>query len=282
MRKLILAAMIVALSILVMKVLVLLWQNRVAFFPAQEWPLTPAELQMPFDNFDFPSTDGVRLNGWHIPGPRPDGPVVLYLHGNGGNMGYCVEFIQRMKPLGASWMLVDYRGYGRSEGKISEEGFYRDVDAAYQLCRQRYCPDPDRLILWGFSLGTVGAARLAAQQEAAGLVLEAPFFNAASMAAENPLLQVLFVFSNLSLDTSRYLRATDMPKLIIHGTQDQTVPFHQSQALFRLAPPPKEFFPVEGADHNNIFIVGGEPYLRKVGEFIQGHTGVAREGKSGS
>jgi fermentation-respiration switch protein FrsA (DUF1100 family) len=282
MRKLILAAMIVVLSILVMKVLVLLWQNRVAFFPVREWPLTPAEVQIPFESFDFRSTDGVMLNGWYLPGPRPEGPVVLYLHGNGGNMGYCVEFLQRMKPLEVSWFLVDYRGYGRSEGKISEEGFYRDVDAAYALCRKRYCPDPERLILWGFSLGNVGATRLAAQEEAAGLILEAPFFNAASMAAENPLLQFLFVFSNLSLDTSSYLRATDLPKLFIHGTQDQMVPFHQSQALFRLAPPPKELFPVEGADHNNIFLVGGDRYLQKVDEFIRRYTSAAREGKSGT
>ena len=178
MKKLILAAMIVALSILVMKVLVLLWQNRIAFFPLKEWPLTPADVQLRFDDVEFQAEDGVLLHGWYIPGPDPDGPVILYFHGNGGNIGYCVEFVQRMKPLGASWFLFDYRSYGRSEGAISEEGFYRDVDAAYAICRQRYCPDARRLVLWGFSLGNVGASRVAARESAACLVMEAPFFNA--------------------------------------------------------------------------------------------------------
>jgi uncharacterized protein len=279
MKKLILAAMIVALSVLVMKVLVLLWQNRIAFFPMKEWALTPADVQLPAEDFQFKTEDGVRLHGWYIPGPDKQGPVILYFHGNGGNIGYCVEFVQRMKPLGASWFLFDYRGYGRSEGVISEEGFYRDVDAAYAYCRQRYCPDARRLVLWGFSLGNVGAARVAAREEAACLVMEAPFFNAASMAAENPLLQFLFLFSNLSLDTARYLRTCELPKLFIHGTQDQTVPFHQSQGLFRIAPPPKEFYPVEGADHMNIFLVGGNPYLEAVGDFIRQHAGAVGEAK---
>ncbi len=279
MKKLILAAMIVALSILVMKVLVLLWQNRVAFFPMKEWALTPADVQMPSEDVEFKTEDGVLLHGWFIPGPDKDGPVILYFHGNGGNIGYCVEFVQRMKPLGASWFLFDYRGYGRSEGTISEEGFYRDVDAAYACCRRRYCPDARRLVLWGFSLGNVGAARVAAREEAACMVMEAPFFNAASMAAENPILQFLFLFSNLSLDTARYIRTCDLPKLFIHGTQDQTVPFHQSQALFRIAPPPKDYYPVEGADHMNIFLVGGDRYLETVRKFIHQHAGTAGEVK---
>jgi len=280
MRKLIVAAMIVALSILVMKVLVLLWQNRVAFFPLKEWPLTPADVQLPAQDVEFRASDGVLLHGWYVPGP-PDGPVVLYFHGNGGNIGYCVEFLQRMKPLGASWFLFDYRQYGRSEGKISEEGFLRDVDAAFALCRERYCRDPNRLVLWGFSLGNVGAARIAAREKAACLIMEAPFFNASSMAAENPIMQFLFLFSNLSLDTSHYLRAIDLPKLMIHGTHDQMVPFHQSQALFRLAPPPKELYPVEGADHNNIFLVGGDQYLEKVRGFIRQHAGTGTRVASG-
>lgn len=279
MKKLILAAMIVVLSILVMKVLVLLWQNRVAFFPMKEWALTPADAQLPAEDFRFQAEDGVQLHGWFLPGPDKEGPVILYFHGNGGNIGYCLEFVQRMKPLRASWFLFDYRGYGRSGGTISEEGFYRDVDAAYATCRQRYCPDAGRLVLWGFSLGNVGAARVAAREDAACLVMEAPFFNAASMAAENPITQFLFLFSNLSLDTARYLRTCDLPKLIIHGTQDQTVPFHQSQALFRIAPPPKEYYPVEGADHMNIFLVGGDHYLEVVGKFIRQHTGTAGETK---
>ncbi len=272
MKKILIICMTVALLFLLIKVIVLLLQNRFVFFPYKEYPLTPAQVSLPAEDVFFTTRDGVRLHGWFFAG-EPGAPVVLFFHGNGGNIGYCLEFVQRMRPLGWSWFLPDYRGYGRSEGRPTETGLYRDGEAALAVVRERFCPEPERLVLWGFSIGNVPATYLASREKAGCLVLEAPFFNAGAMAAENPLLQVLFFFSSLELDTSTYVRSCQLPKLFIHGTQDTIVPLDQGQALFRLAPPPKDFYPVPEADHNNIFLVGGDPYRETVARFVRSHVG---------
>jgi hypothetical protein len=275
MKKILLLCMTLALLFLLVKVIVLLLQNRFVFFPFKEYPATPAQLGLPAEDVFFTTADGVKLHGWYLPG-APGGPVVLYFHGNGGNIAYCLEFAQRMQPLGWSWFMPDYRGYGQSEGRPTEAGLYRDGEAALRVVRERFCPEPERLVMWGFSIGNVPAAYLAGREPAACLVLEAPFFNAQSMAAENPLLQVLFYFSSLELDNSAHIRGCQLPKLFVHGTQDQIVPFDQSQALYRLAPPPKEFYPVPEADHNNIFLVGGDAYRETVARFVNAHVAAAR------
>lgn len=271
MKKILIFLMLLGLLLLTVKVVVLLVQNRFVFFPRAEFPATPRDFQMAYRDVRFKAADGIPLHGWFIPG-KPGAPMVLYFHGNGGNIGYCLEFVKRMEPLGYHWFLFDYRQYGQSKGRISEEGFYRDALAAYNTCKRRYCPDSSRLVLWGFSIGTVAANHVARLEPAACLVLEAPFINAEAMAGENILLNVFHYFSSLELDNARPISRISLPKLIIHGTSDTIVPMAQGEALFQMALPPKEFYPVEGADHNNLFLMGGAQYLEKVRGFIQSHT----------
>jgi len=274
MKKVIIFLMLLGLLLLTVKVVILLVQNRFVFFPRAEFPATPRDFQLAYRDVRFDTADGISLHGWFIPG-KPGAPMILYFHGNGGNIGYCLEFVKRMEPLGCHWFLFDYRQYGRSKGRISEEGFYLDAMAAYNACRRRYCPDTSRLVLWGFSIGTVAANHVARHETASCVVLEAPFVNAEAMAGENVLLNVFHFFSSLELDNARPIGRISLPKLIIHGTSDRVVPFVQGESLFQMALPPKEFLPVEGADHNNLFLVGGGEYLAKVRAFIQSHASTA-------
>lgn len=270
MRRLLMLLLELGFFLLLIKVIVLLSENRFAFFPDPHINLTPSAVNLRFEDVRFQAGDGVPLRGWYLPGP-PGGPVILFFHGNAGNMGNCIEFVRFAQPLGASWFLFDYRGYGQSGGRISEAGFYRDADAAWQVCRERFCQDPARLFLWGFSIGSAGALHVAARQDVAGLILEAPLLSAAATAGENPILQFLYFFSSLSFDNATMIRRCSEPKLFIHGTQDTVIPPSHSQALYRLAPPPADLYLVEGANHNNLFLVGDQPYLERVGRFMREH-----------
>lgn len=275
MRKFVIFLMLIGLALLAFKVAVLLRQDSFVFFPDSSLKTTPRDVGLAYQDVSFASEDGTLLHGWFIPGPK-GAPVVLRFHGNAGNIGTSLEFVKSMQPLGCSWFLVDYRQYGKSEGRISEEGMYKDARAAWEVCHQRFCPDSRRMVLWGFSIGTVAASHVASCRDAGALILEAPMVSAASMVSNKPFMELLYHFSSLSLDNAQFLRKCNIPKLFIHGDQDATVPFHNSKILFQAAPHGAEFYPVPGADHNNLFVVGGEEYRQKVRAFIQSHIPMPR------
>jgi fermentation-respiration switch protein FrsA (DUF1100 family) len=223
---------------------------------------------LPLEEVWFPAADGARLFGWYVESSVTNA-VLLWCHGNAGNIINRLDNLRELYRLGLSVFLFDYRGYGRSEGRPSEEGLYQDGFGAYEYVARIRRVRPDRLILFGRSLGAAVAGELAAQKPAAGLILESCF----------PSVEALAKFHYLGLPVHWLLGAKfrlidrlphiSLPLLVIHGDRDDVVPLQLGRQVFEAAKEPKAFYVVRGADHNNVPFVGGSSYFAQLKTFIQ-------------
>lgn len=207
--------------------------------------------------------DGVRLHGWWAAreGARW---VTLFLHGNAGNVTHRVPQTREIVAAGSSVLMLDYRGYGKSGGRPSEQGLYTDSEAAFtHLLGMGY--HAEQIILHGESLGSAVAVDLAARRPCAGLILEAPFTSARDVAAAAlPVLGPLVAHGYNSVPKIRWILA---PKLFIQGDRDEIVPPRLGQALYGAAQAPKRMWVVEGAGHNDILEKAGGRYRQRLEEF---------------
>lgn len=238
------------------------------FFPEKEITQTPADAGLAFEDLTIETSDGVKINGWFVPHPEAQ-TTILWLHGNGGNMSHRVGRIGRSRHfLKANVLIIDYRGYGRSGGRVSEKGTYLDAVAAYDYLLTRDDVDPARIIPFGASLGAAVAVELTLQRKAQGLVLEAPFTSIREMArVALPWLPVGGLITTRYDNLSKIGRL-EIPLLILHGDRDETIPFAQGRKLFEAARGPKSFYAIPGAGHNNTETVGGEAYFKAIADFI--------------
>ncbi|MEX2262532.1 MAG: alpha/beta hydrolase [Bryobacteraceae bacterium] len=202
------------------------------------------------------SEDGIRLHAWwiEVPGARL---ATLFLHGNAGNLSHRLRRIAEITAAGSSLLLLDYRGFGKSEGRPSESGLYRDADAGYRhLIARGY--KPERIVVHGESLGTAVAVDLAVRMPCAGLILESPFSSAGAVAAGVlPVLGPLVVRTFDSIGKIGRVRA---PLLIVHGDRDEVIPLELGRALFDAAREPKQWIAVKGAGHNDLVEAAGTAY----------------------
>ena len=238
--------------------------NRSIYYPTK-YPqgLWEFQAQMGASDVWLRGSDGVRIHGWLV--ARPDARVTtLFLHGNAGNLTHRVNHIQQITAAGSSILVIDYRGYGKSEGRPSERGLYRDAEAAYQYlvgAGHR----PERIVLHGESLGTAVAVALAARRSCGGLVLEAPFTSARDVAAR--VLPVLGPILTWGFDSKRAIARVRAPVLVIHGTRDEVIPFDLGRTLFDATGQPKWFWAVEGSGHNDILETAGARYSERLEAF---------------
>lgn len=201
------------------------------------------------------TADGLQLLAWHVPAP-PGRPTVLYLHGNGGHIGYRAERLRLFAAARYGVLLVEYRGYGGNPGSPSEEGFHADGEAALAYLAGRGVM-PSRIVFYGESLGTAVAVRLAAESAARGapvaaLVLEAPFTSIADVAQHHyPFVPARHLVKD-RFDSAARIAAVKSPVLVLHGERDSVVPVEFGRALFAAAVEPKRgWFSREG-DHATI------------------------------
>jgi hypothetical protein len=248
--------------------LLALWsgmENRLLYFPTRELSATPAAYGLDAVELTPVAEDGVRLHGWWIKGSGRR--ALLVFHGNAGNIG---DRLDRAKILrerfGLDIFLVDYRGYGRSEGSPSEAGLYRDARAihAAALASGFRAEDVD---LFGESLGCAVAIQLALDRPSGGVVLEAPFLSIAAMAREHYPFVPLFLIRS-RFDNAAKIAAIAAPKLIFVAERDTIVPAAQGRRLFELAREPKTLFVIPGAGHNDTYVTGGEPYWAAWEKFL--------------
>lgn len=222
---------------------------------------------IPLEDVWFPSADGTKLFGWYVESTAANA-VVLWCHGNAGNIIHRLENLRELYRLGLSVFLFDYRGYGRSQGRPSEEGLYQDAIGAYDYLTRTRMIRADRIVFFGRSLGASVAAEAAAQKPAAALILESPFPSVEAVAKFHygglPLHWLLGAEFRL-IDR---LPQLSLPKLVIHGDRDEVIPMELGRQVFDAALPPKEWYVIQGADHNNTYQIGGVTYFRRVGEFI--------------
>ncbi len=242
-------------------------EKRLIFYPSRTIIATPADEGLAYDDVTFTTSDGVRLNGWFVPG-KPGSATLLWFPGNAGNISHRVENIKLLHNLlGIHVFIFDYRGYGRSGGRVSEEGTYRDAEAAYRYLRSRQDLDPSKMVFFGRSLGAAVAVETALKTRCAGLILESPFTSIREMANHVvPLIGFLF---RTRYDSLSKIKKLHVPLLILHGDRDEIVPFSMGRRLFEAANEPKEFYTIRGAGHNDTYIVGGIAYFEALGRFIE-------------
>jgi fermentation-respiration switch protein FrsA (DUF1100 family) len=172
--------------------------------------------------------------------------VVLFCHGNAGNVSHRLDTLQFFRSLGLGTLIFDYRGYGRSDGSPSEKGTYRDAEAAWRhLVEQRQIP-PERIVILGRSLGGAVAARLAADQRPGALVVESAFTSVPDLAARMFPVYPVHLLARIRYNTLKWIRRVHCPVLVVHSRDDEMIPFRHGRRLFEAAPEPKEFLELRG------------------------------------
>jgi fermentation-respiration switch protein FrsA (DUF1100 family) len=233
-------------------------QPKLLYHPLREVPYTPNELGMDFESAVFTSTDGLNLTGWYVPAENSR-LTVLFCHGNGGNIVHRLDSINFLYELGLNCFIFDYRGYGRSRGKPTEEGTYLDAAAAYDWLTHEKKTAPEDIIIFGRSLGGTIAAHLAARVKARALIIESSFTSYVAMGKKcYPYMPVKW-FAAFSYPTIDYIKDVHYPVLIVHSRADEIVPFEFGLKLYETANEPKEFIEIFGS-HNDSFLVSAEIY----------------------
>jgi len=235
-------------------------QPKFVYDPIKELPYTPAELGLDFEQVTFKTGDRLHLHGWFVPGQNADF-TVLYCHGNGGNMMFFLDTVNLLNSLGLNCFIFDYRGYGYSQGRPSENGTYLDVRAAYRWLTKKKGIPPQRIIIFGWSLGASVAAYLASKVRPAALVIEGAFTSYADIGSKYyPYMPVRWA-ARFKYPTIDYVRKVKCPIMVIHSRDDETVPFEFGLELYDAANEPKEFVELRGG-HNEAFLISSETYKK--------------------
>jgi fermentation-respiration switch protein FrsA (DUF1100 family) len=238
--------------------------NSLLYFPLRQLEASPAAHGLVFQDVAFAAEDGVRLHGWWIAARGQDRlGHVLHFHGNGGNISHRLLDAEALARAGFDVFLLDYRGYGRSEGHPSEAGTYRDARAARQAALARPEVDPARLYYLGESLGGAVALNLALETAPRGLVLQSVFTSVRDMARLHyPVVPAAIVPD--AYPSLRRVRDLRSPLLVLHGEVDDLVPVAHGRAIFAAAPEPKHLHVFPRAGHNDLLLVAGQEYARVI------------------
>jgi len=257
---------IVAGAYLVFAGFLFVFQSHYVYYPEGELLADPSSVGLEFESVHFEAADGVKLSGWFIPSDSARG-VILFCHGNAGNISHWLESIQVFHRLGLAVFIFDYRGYGQSEGTPTEEGTYQDAEAAWRYLIETRQVDPSQVIVFGRSLGGAVASWLAQSHRPGALILESTFTSLPEVAATHyPYLPLRFLL-RFQYSTAEYLGRIDCPVLIVHSRDDEIMPFSHGRQLFEMAGEPKELLEICGT-HNEGFITSGKLYEQGLEAFI--------------
>lgn len=243
-------------------------ENQV-FFPERALVATPAAAGLGYEDVWLTTADGVRLHGWLTPavGARF---LVVFCHGNAGNVSHRVDNLRRLHELGVASFIFDYRGYGQSQGRPSEEGFYRDAESAQDEALRMARRLRLEVVVFGRSLGGVAAAHMAARARPQGLILESTFTHLGDMARSLVPLPLLAGALKDRFSAIERVGRVEAPSLFFHGDRDEVVPMALGRRLYEAAPEPKRWVTLAGAGHNDTYLVGGAAYWRAWRDFLDG------------
>jgi uncharacterized protein len=218
----------------------------------------------------FTAPDGVPLHGWHFPASEAGAPLLIWFHGNGGNLTARAEVAAEFARRGISVFVFDYRGYGKSGGRPTENGLYRDSLAAFDVALSSLGADPPRIILYGESLGGPYAAYVGSERPGACcIVIENSFPSTSSIARTIPVYAPLAFFVRGSLPTTRFVEKAALPLLVMHGRRDTVIPYRLGVEVYEAYGGPKEFFTSESAGHAEIPYREGDRYYDVVISFVR-------------
>jgi pimeloyl-ACP methyl ester carboxylesterase len=250
------------------------WIEEALTFHPERW--RPGEVwTLPQGGEDvwLTTADGVRLHGWFVSSyVEPSAATVIFFHGNGGNISYLGWLGEALATRGFDVLLFDYRGYGRSEGPLmGEQGIYSDADAACDYVLKERGVRPEKLVLYGQSLGTTAVVDVASRRQVGAIILESGLSSAADMAASMfPWVpRRLHSVGKNRFESARKLSGVHCPVLVAHGDPDPTIPTEQGRKLYLAANEPKKLIIIPGAGHG-VASFGGDRYLDAVAEFIRG------------
>jgi fermentation-respiration switch protein FrsA (DUF1100 family) len=224
--------------------------SSLIYFPDREIHPIPAGTGLAPRWVFLEAKDGVRLSAWYLPPQTAERGVVLFLHGNGGNVSHYADALARFDRLGFGSFAPDYRGYGRSEGTPSEAGLYRDAEAAWEHLVHTLGIPPKRIVIYGRSLGGAVAAWLTRSRSPRLLVLESSFTSLRAVAARLYPWAPTGLLLGEMFDTEGFVREVRCPVLVIHSPDDEIVPYAHGLRLFERAKPPKRLLEIRGG-HNS-------------------------------
>lgn len=255
-----------ALGYLLLVGFVYLRQDSMVYYPTKDIEGTPSDIGLKYEEITLKTKDSINLSAWYVPAKDERG-VVLFCHGNAGNISHRLDSIRIFHDLGLSVLIFDYRGYGRSEGSPTEEGTYLDAESAWEYLVNVKGVRPEKIILFGRSLGSAVAAELALRHPAAGIIIESGFKSIPELGAKFfPYLPIRLI-SRFQYSTIDKVSMINMPKLFIHSPQDEMIPYEHGAALFEKAAEPKEFLQITGG-HNEGFQTSGKVYTDGLDRFI--------------
>jgi fermentation-respiration switch protein FrsA (DUF1100 family) len=240
-------ALIVGVCGYALLVAALYFGQRAMLYHPTALRIAPAKAGMPeAQEVELDTSDGEKLVAWHVP-PRDGKPVVIYFHGNAEIVPWRAERHRATVADGIGLIAVNFRGYGGSTGTPTEEGLHRDAAAAYAFAAARY--QPDRIALWGHSLGTGVAVKLASEKPVARLVLENPYTSTADVAASLfPFVPVRWLMKD-QLHSDQWIGKVHVPLLIMQGVRDDVIPIRFGERLFALANEPKRLIRYDKGGH---------------------------------
>lgn len=243
-------------------------QSNYIYFPSSYIYTTPSDLDLFYEDIMLKNSDGIRISAWYIPVKNPRA-TILFFHGNGGNISHQMEYIKMFYSLDLSTFLIDYCGYGKSEGAPTEKGTYLDSEAAWDYLMKEKNIIPSNIVIYGNSLGGPIAARLAEKKNPAALILDSTFISIKDIAVKlYPYLPVR-KFLKFEYNTLGYLKGVVCPTLVIHSTDDDYIPFSHAEKLLDAIDGKKKLVETKGG-HNTGLMVSNQIYKNSIDNLIKG------------
>ncbi|MFP4055547.1 MAG: alpha/beta hydrolase [Candidatus Brocadiia bacterium] len=257
-----------AVAALYLSLVAAVWflQDRLVYFPSRLVAQTPDRVGLAYEEVALHTADGVELAAWFVPAQDARG-VALFCHGNAGNISDRLDTLGVLHRVRLSALLFDYRGYGESQGRPSEEGTYRDAEAAWRYLVERRMVSPHQIVVFGRSLGGAVATWLAREQTPRALVLESAFTSVPDIARKHYWFLPVELVCRFEYDTLDHLGGVRCPVLIVHSAEDELVPESHGRRLFQAAPGPKRFLEITGS-HNEGFRETGQVYIDGLDAFL--------------
>ncbi|MCW8934325.1 MAG: alpha/beta hydrolase [Gammaproteobacteria bacterium] len=244
-------------------------QKSLIFYPnmpGRNLISTPENIGLTYQNVELLTEDNIKIHGWFIPNKNAKG-TLLFFHGNAGNISHRLDSIALFHELELNVFIIDYRGYGRSEGKTTEKGTYKDAEAAWHYLVHTRGINAKQIIIFGRSLGASIASWLASQHTPAALIIESGFTSVPSMGQRfYPFLPIRWL-TYFKYDSKKYVKNILCPVMVAHSKHDEIIPYDEGREIFEAAPEPKSFLEMQGG-HNDGFIVSGAAYVSGFKSFV--------------
>jgi fermentation-respiration switch protein FrsA (DUF1100 family) len=245
-----------------------IFQPRLVYFPMKPLAATPAAIGLDYEDVSLDAGDGASVHGWFLP-VAEEARTVLFLHGNAGNISHRLDTLRVFHSLGLNVLIIDYSGFGQSDGRPGERRTYADARLAWQYLTEARGIAPERVVIFGRSLGAGVATWLATEEAPGALVLESAFTSVPDLARKYYPIFPVHWLARIRYDNAARLPTVDCPVLIVHSRDDEIVPFAHGEALYELAAEPKSFLEIRG-DHNAGFMVSGQTYRSGLARFMAG------------